>query len=188
MRKIILTIFVVLILSSVAQAVEVNFGGFFGIRTVNDSVIKEIYGNGMVVCPALSLSLKNGFGIGVSYELYNRSGTVKPYNELTRLKINGPEIFLSYAPSLGIVRPYVHAGYGFYSYKQTIESEYLAGYAVNDKASGFLFAGGVGLKIVKPIYVFLEAKYVSLKVRPIEDEVDLGGWRFGGGIGISFGM
>ena len=187
MRRIIVAVFAVLVLASVAQAIEVNLGGFFGIRTVNDAAIKGIYGNGMVIYPYLGLILKNGLGIGVSYEFYDRSGTVQPYDESTRLKISGPEVYLSYSLKLKHIRPYIRAGYGSYSYNQEIVSDYVAGYSVNAKKSAPHFAAGSTFLLFKTVYVAVEAKYVPLKVRPIEDEVDLGGWRFGGGIGVSFG-
>ena len=188
MKKAIILVCVVIGFSSSAQAVGLRVGTFFGIRTINDAALKDIYGQGMILNPYLSLEIGKGFGIGVGYELYDRSGTVKPYNEPARIKISGPEIFLSYSLNFGIVHPYVHAGYGFYSYEQTIESDYLAGYTVNDKASGFLFAGGVNVKVFKPVEVSLEMKYVPLNVRPFEDKVDLGGWRISAGLGLAFGI
>lgn len=188
MKKAIILVCIVIGFSSSAQAVGLRVGTFFGIRTINDAALKDIYGQGTILNPYLSVEIGKGFGIGVGYEFYDRSGTVKPYNESTRIKISGPEIFLSYALRLGIVRPYVHAGYGFYSYTQTIESDYLAGYTVNDKASGFLIAGGVSVNIIKPVQVSLEVKYVPLNVRPFEDKVDLGGWRISAGLGLAFGI
>jgi len=187
MRKTVITIFVVLISISAAHAVEVNLGGFFGIRTVNDSAIKDIYGNGTVVRPYLGLNLKNGLGIGVSYELYDRLGTVQPYEEPARLKISGPEVFFGYFLKLKKFRPYIRAGYGFYSYDQEIVSDYLAGYSVKAKKSGPHVSAGLCFAFFKTVYAAIEVKYAWLKVRPIEEEVDLGGWRFSGGIGISFG-
>ena len=186
MKKAIIFVCAVIGLSSSAQAIGLRFGAFFGIRTLNDSALKDIYGQGTVLYPYLSVELGKGFGIGVSYELYNRSGTVKPYSESTQLKINGKEIFLSYTFYLGTIRPYIHAGFGSYSYNQTIVSDYLAGYSVNAKSSGLHFAGGVVFTILKPVQVSVEAKYVPLNVHPFEDKVDLGGWRFSAGLGLAF--
>jgi len=171
-----------------ASALELRIGSFFGMRTMNDAAIKDIYGEGTVLYPIVHLDLLAGFGVGASFELYDRSGTVQPYGESTRLKITGMEGFFSYSINLKIVRPYVRAGIGSYDYEQSVESDYLAGYKVKAKKTAPHFAAGVVLKILKPVYFAVEAKYVPLKVHPIEDEVDLGGWRFAAGLGLAIGI
>jgi hypothetical protein len=56
--------------------------------------------------------------------------------------------------------------------------------------STFFVAGGLKvypMKNLKNLYLSAELKYVPLKVKPYEDEVDLGGLRLMGGVGFSFG-
>lgn len=188
MKKTLVLLVAVLSLAISASALELRVGGFFGMRTMNDAAIKDIYGEGTVLYPIVQLDILAGLGVGASYELYDRSGTVQPYGESSRLKITGLEGFLSYSINLKIVRPYVRAGFGSYDYEQTVESDYLAGYKVKAPKTAPHFAAGVVLKILKPVYFAVEAKYVPLKVRPFEDEVDLGGWRFSAGLGLAFGI
>ena len=71
------------------------------------------------------------------------------------------------------------------AYKQTIESSYIP-FKVDDKKSGVTLAAGLRVYPLDGAYLSLEAKYVPLKVKPIDVEVDLGGWRLALGVGYSF--
>jgi hypothetical protein len=49
------------------------------------------------------------------------------------------------------------------------------------------FSGSAGIKFypIKTLFLVIEARYVPLKVKPLEEEVDLGGLRLEGGIGFT---
>jgi len=58
---------------------------------------------------------------------------------------------------------------------------------VDATKSTFFVAGGLKIYPMKNVYISAEVKYVPLKVKPIDDEVDLGGLRLMGGLGFTFG-
>lgn len=160
-------------------------GGFYGQRQVADTKIKNIYGNGMVYFPCTSIIWK-GIMLGGGYEGgYSRSGKIGIYEEPTSLEVKGYEIFLGYQLKVKYFAPYIKVGYGSYSYRQTIESAYVGEYKVNHKKTAVTFGGGLKIYPLKYFYFAGEVRYVPLKVKPFEDEVDLSGLRLLGGIGIS---
>jgi len=165
-------------------SLEIGFS--FGTRSVINSDIKEVYGNGTNYFPSLAL-VWNGLMFGAGYEGgYKRDGLIGIYQEPTTLSVAGPEVFIGYQLGLGIFCPYVKVGYGFYAYKQTIESEYVSDYPVDGSKSGLIFSGGFKIYPIKHLFIAAEVKYGTLKVKPYTEEVDLGGMRLNGGIGIRF--
>jgi opacity protein-like surface antigen len=170
-----------------AWATEISLGFQAGLRTVSNSEIKDTYGNGMCYFPYLAVNIWNGFTVGAGYEFgYSRDGKIGLYDEATTLKVSGMEAFVGYQYATDIVTPYVFVGFGSFSYKQTVESQYAQ--TVDATKSTFFFAGGIKISPIKSVFISAEVKYVPLKVTPIEDEVDLGGLRITGGIGFSFGF
>jgi opacity protein-like surface antigen len=188
MKKIYPFIICFLLLPLGAYAVEFSFGFQGGLRTVSDSAIKDVYGNGTCFFPYAAVNVFKGFTIGAGYELgYSRSGVIGLYDEATTLEVTGIQAFVGYQYSVSMVTPYVFVGFGSFSYKQTVESP--AAQAVDATKSTFFVAGGVKIYPMKNIYISAEVKYVPLKVKPFEDEdaVDLGGLRLMGGLGFTFG-
>jgi opacity protein-like surface antigen len=160
-------------------------GGFYGTWQVVDSDIKNVYGNGMVYFPFLAVTWK-GIMLGAGYEGgYSKSGKIGLYQDPTTLKVNGFEVFVGYAFRIKFLAPYFRVGYGSYSYKQTIDSPYLSDFKVDGTKS--TYTGSVGIKFIpiKNLFLAIEARYVPLKVKPLEEEVDLSGLRFEGGIGFT---
>ena len=188
MKKSYLVIVVLLILPVAVYAIDFSFGFQAGLRTVNDPNIKEVYKNGVCYFPYAAANLYKGFTIGAGYEFgYSRDGKIGIYEEATTLKVTGIEAFVGYEYSLPMVTPYVFVGFGSFSYTQTVVSPSAQNF---DKTqSTFFVAGGVKVYPMKNLYISAEVKYVPLKVKPIEDEVevDLGGLRLMGGLGFSFG-
>ncbi len=163
-----------------------EIGCSLGLRTVTNSDLKEAYGNGINYFPNLSV-VWNGIILGLGYEGgYKRDALLGIYDEPARLTIKGPEVFLGYQFNLGKISPFVKIAYGFYSYKQVVESEYLDDYPVDGSKSGLIFGGGLKIYPIKNLFISAEVKYGSLKVKPYEDEIDIGGLRLNGGFGIRF--
>ena len=180
-----LALFIIL-LPSIQYAVELDLYCLYGLRNVNNSDIKNVYGNGQVYYPALSVDLWRGITIGVGYEGgYSRDGHIGIYEEFTNLKIMGLEVSAGYQLALKKTALFVRAGYGLYSYKQYIDSPTLP-YRIDDKKGTIVFAGGLKNFLYRKAFLVTEIKYVPLKVKPVEDIVDLGGICCLGGIGIRF--
>jgi len=186
MKKSFALIMAFLILPTAVYAIDFSFGFHAGMRTVSDSDIKTVYGNGLCYFPYAAVNVFKGFTIGGGYEFgYSREGTIGIYNEATTLKVTGIQAFVGYQYSISVVTPYVFVGFGSFSYKQTVESP--AAQTVDATKSTFFVAGGIKVYPMKNIYISAEVKYVPLKVKPYEDEVDLGGLRLMGGLGFTFG-
>jgi opacity protein-like surface antigen len=164
---------------------HLEIGGFYGTRQVVDSDIKNVYGNGMIYFPFLAVTWK-GITLGAGYEGgYSKTGKIGLYQEATTLKVNGFEVYVGYALRIKSLAPYFKVGYGSYSYKQTIDSPYLADFRVDGTKSTFTGSAGIKFYPIKNLFLAIEARYVPLKVKPLDEEVDLGGLRLEGGIGIS---
>jgi hypothetical protein len=191
MKKATLTVIAIASLALSLAAVEIQPGFYFGARTVADSSIKATYGNGTVYFPCLSVKLWKGLLVGLGYEGgYNKDGKLGVYQEPATLKTSGVELFAGYEFRLGRFAPYLKLGYGRFSYSQAVESAYVGNIKVDETKSTMTVGGGLRYYPLGETGVFLagEFKYVPLKVKPYEDEVDLGGFRFLGGIGYSFGL
>jgi opacity protein-like surface antigen len=185
MKKTLLFIIVLGVLTWGLQAVDLDLGLFYGSRSVKDSQIKEVYGNGSVFFPCASVTFWKGLFAGVGYESgYNRDGKIGLYQEETNLKVTGLEFFAGYRFDLGKVSPYVKLGLGNYSYKQSVSGQA----KVDEKKSALTLAGGARFYPIKGLFLAAEVKYVPLKVKPMDIEVDLGGMRLAAGIGYTFNL
>jgi hypothetical protein len=188
MKRNLLALFLIgFILAPAAQAVEVRLSFQAGPRSIKNAEIKDVYGEGNCYLPSVSVIVWKGLFAGAGLELAaKRSGTIGEYAEPTTFRMTGVQAFVGYELALKWIKPYVLAGYGVFSYEQTVES--LASLPVKETKGALFFAGGVRVDIWKGLFISAEAKYVPLKVQPYDVEVDLGGLRLMGGIGWSFGI
>ena len=167
------------------QAVKLDLGLMYSGRTVKDAAIKEVYGNGAVYFPYLAVNAWKGLTFGLGYEGgYDRDGKIGLYQEDSNFKVTGLEFFAAYRLELGNLSPYLKLGFGSYTYKQTVSGVS----KVDDKKSGLNLALGVRYYLVKGLFLAAEVKYVPLKVKPMEEEVDLTGMRLGAGLGYTFNL
>lgn len=169
-----------------SQAIQLGIGLNYGLRQVQDEIIKTTYGDGYVYAPYLRLIPFRSVGFEVAYEGgYKKSGTIGLYDEDSTLSITGLEfsgiLFLPLRPLVA----YVKLGMGYYTYKQEIESDYTR-LTVDHRKWATFIAGGINLWVFDRLYLSAEVKSVPLIVRPYDTEVNLGGLRFLAGIGYSF--
>ena len=140
----------------------------------------------MVFSPYLSIGVMYGIFLGIGYEGgYSRTASLGLYQEKGTLKMEGYEIFIGYQLKAKYVSPYIKLGYNYYTYRQTVESPFLEIFKVDDHKSTVSFGGGLKTHLLKFLYLAFEARYVPLKVKPYDIEVDLGGIRYLGGIGFT---
>lgn len=185
MKKAIFAMTLVSVFVVTGYSLELGLGFQYGLRTVADSKIKDVYGNGAAFFPSLRLVVWKGLEVGAGYEGgYKKEGHIGLYEEKTTLQVTGFELFAGYGYRMNILEPYARLGYGFYAYKQTIESEFIP-FKVDHKKSAPTLAAGLRVYPLAGLNLSLEAKYVPLKVKPIDTEVDLGGWRLALGVGYS---
>ncbi len=167
------------------QAVDLDLGLFYGTRSVADDQIRDVYGNGTTFFPYVSVGIWKGVFAGLGHEFgYDRDGRIGLYQEETNLKVTGLEFFAGYRFDLGKVSPYVKLGLGSYAYEQTVSGAS----KVDEKKSSVTLAGGARFYPVKGLFLAAEIKYVPLKVKPFDIEVDLGGMRLAAGIGYTFNL
>jgi len=186
MKKILFVI-LLLVLPRGQYAFDLEAGMTFGARTVSDPEIKSVYGSGRVFFPYLALNVFEGFFIGAGYEGgFSKEATIGLYNEPTTLKVSGLEFFIGYEHKIKIISPYLKIGYGSYTYKQTIESVPLMAFPVDGMKSAVSIGGGIKFFPFKYIFLAAEVKYIPLKVKPYDQEVDLGGLRYSVGAGFRF--
>lgn len=185
MKKYIYILLGVLVLLGFNHGVSFEAGLMYGPRTVNDSDIKSVYGNGTELFLYIDAQIWRGFTLGVGYGTgYSKDGTIGVYNETTNLKMSGFEIFAAWQFELKKLVPYLKAGYSSVKYEQKTESTFATD--INGTESTFIFAGGLKYYVVKKLFLNLEIKYIPLKVSPIDETVDLGGVNYFFGIGYSF--
>jgi len=185
-RTIFITAFLILF-PIVQYASDFNMGIFLGPRIMSDSDIKDVYGNGMVYYPFVEINVWEGVYIGGGYEGgYSKNGKIGLYSESTTLKVTGMELFIGYQFKIKMISPYINVGFGSFSYKQTIDSPYVGDYKVDNKKTTMTVCGGIKFYLIKNFFLAGEVKYIPLKVKPYEHEVDLSGLRCSGGIGYTF--
>jgi len=172
-------------LSSTAFALKLEGGLLYGLRTMSNATIKDPYGNGGIFYPYLALEIVKSVIIGVGYDIgYSRSANMGIFDERTTLKIEGYEAFLCLQPRFGSLEPRLKIGVANYSYKQTVDSRYLDNFKVEQTKTTFTVGAGLKIYVLKNFFLTGEVIYIPLKVKPIEDEVDLTGMRILGGLGF----
>ncbi len=188
MRKTALGLVLLAALGGVVRAaIRFEAGVLGGTRTVNSADVKAVYGTGMVYYPYLAVHAWKGLFVGAGYEGgYSRKGTIGIYKEPATLRVVGFEAFVGYAIEARTVSPYVKAGYARYSYKQTIDSPFIGDRAVNANRWTPTFGGGLKISVSGALIIAGEIRFVPLKVKPFDDEVDLGGMRYTAGFGLKF--
>ncbi len=183
----ILAVFMAAFCGTAFSAVHIETGFLIGTRTVKSADIKSVYGNGMIYYPFLDFRVWKGLSIGAGYEAgYTRAGMIGLYQEPSRLRVTGLELFLSYQVDIGMLSPFLKAGYGAYSYKQTIDSPVHRDNVVEGTKKTWIAAGGIKAFFAKSFFLVGEVRYVPLKVAPVEEIIDLGGLRYAVGFGIKF--
>jgi len=184
MKKILFAISLMIFFPIRQDALNFDFGIFYGLRTVNNSEIREVYGNGTVFVPYLAVKVWRGITLGVDYEGgYSKEGKIGLYQEFSKLRVTGFGFFARYEWRVGRISPYLKFGYGSFSYKQEIENPSVGEFKVDHKKGAIILGGGIKFYPLKKVFLAGEVKYVPLKVRPFEEKVDLGGFRLLAGIG-----
>ncbi len=169
------------------SAIRLEVGVLGGTRTVSGADIKAVYGNGMVYYPYAAVHTWKGLFVGAGYEGgYSRKGTIGIYGEPTTLRAGGFEAFVGYEIEVGTVAPYVKVGYARFSYQQTIDSSFIGDRAADASAWTPTVGFGLKLSLSGSLFAAGEIRYVPLKVKPFETEVDLGGMRYTAGFGLKF--
>lgn len=185
-RIIICFVLLLFVFPLINYASILNLGLFYGGKTVNDSDVRDVYELRHVYCPYFSFNIWKGIVIGAGYESGEWQGEIGLYQESTSLKITGVDLFVGYQFKIKNLYPYLKIGYGRFSYKQSIDSPYVGDYKVNHQKNSVTARMGLKAYFIKNFFLAGELKYVPLKVKPFDEEVDLGGISYVAGIGLTF--
>jgi opacity protein-like surface antigen len=182
-KLLILSLFLLAVVS--LPALDLDLQLQLGLRTASGAV-QDTYGGGMVFFPSLKLNVWKGLGVGVGYELgYKKEAAIGLFEEESTLKVSGFEAFAAYEFSRGKFAPYARIGIGSYSYSQEIESDFAPD--VDDTKVAVSLGAGVKYVLDK-LFLSAELKYVPLKVKPLDETVDLSGLRLLVGVGYRIGL
>jgi hypothetical protein len=169
-------------------AIGLRAGVWFGPQQVNDPRIDAAYGAGetFVAFPCLELRFGSGWTLAAGYELgYSRSTVMGPYDYPATLKMSGAALLAGYEFRTGRVALFAQGGVGRYAYAQTVANPNVTDMPVDAHQTAALAAGGIKVYPTDAVFIGFEARYVSLKVKPYDATVDLGGWRFAFGAGFA---
>lgn len=186
-RRTIATAFAVLAVSSWSGAITLRPGLWYGPQKIRDAKIRSVYGEQSVFLPYLEVRVWKGLTAGAGYECgYNREGKIGLDQAASSFRMEGLDLFFGYEQRLKKFGIFGKVGLGLYSYKQTIADFNVSGYAVDHSKTTMTFAGGIKFYPTRILFLAVEARYVPLKVKPFEAEVDLGGFRYMAGLGLAF--
>jgi opacity protein-like surface antigen len=182
MKKLTFIILATLLVCGLVHPVDLFVNGFFGSRTLNNSSIKDIYGSGPTFLFGAGATFKGAFA-EIGYASFSRDGESSFYNEKTEFSLKGFNLRLGY--EYGIHErffPKAYIGIASFNVKEEVNSQFVPETDVSK--TGFLL--GIGLRVDLYQGLSLEGRIenIGLKVKPHEDEVNLGGWRLL--IGASF--
>ena len=162
-------------------AIRLEIGVLGGTRTVNSAAIKAVYGNGTAFYPYLAVHPWGGLFVGAGYEAgYSRKGTIGIYEEPTTLRVVGAEAFVGYqivakerlSLHQGRLRPlFLPPDHRLAAHR---------GHDGRGEQWGPTFGGGLKISLSGAAFLGGEIRFVPLKVKPFEDEVELGGNVYGG--------
>ena len=170
---------------SPAQTWEAAVAG--GYRTLKDSALREIYGNGFVVTPSVSLAMSKTLRVGAEYEFgYSKNAAIGMFEDPSTLKVHGGHLFVQYGERSGRFRPFLKTGVGIFAYQFDVRTPSQPTVNVSETDVSFFIGGGVRGFFTKRLFGTAELKYVALWVGSYDDKVDLGGLRILLGVGYGF--
>lgn len=154
----------------------VGYGSF----SPSDEIFKTVYGSGPVYGGELRLHVKSGFYLSLDGGYFKKTGKLTLTEDPTTMTIFPMDAMVVFHVLSGSIMPYVGAGGSAckYTEKNVIGK-------VNEWGYGFAVCGGITARW-RFIGIDARVKYSSVKVKPLEDGVDLGGLTFGIAAGYVF--
>ena len=158
-----------------------------GYLHLTESPVKSVYGGGFIFNPSIAAELSPYFSIKAGWEGgYKQSADIGLYQESSNLILNALELSgVFHYPGWKPLIPFIEAGLVSCGYSQEIDSVFIRR-TVDHRKSSYFAAAGITYFAGSDIFFLAEFKYVPLKVRPFDVEVDLTGYRLLAGIGYRF--
>jgi hypothetical protein len=143
----------------------VRYGSF----APSAGIFKTVYGNGPVFGAELRLHIKGGFYLSLEAGSFSKKGRLTVTEDPTTMTIYPMEVMAIFHPRSGSIMPYIGAGGSACKYAE----ENVIG-KVSEWGVGFAAYGGVTARW-RSIGVDARVKLSSVKVKPLEESVNLGG-------------
>ena len=187
MKRIFLIITLFIFAVSYLIPSDITGGVSLGFGTVSDSDLSDVYGGGFVFNPYLCYGISDQFAIGIGYETgYKKDGKVGIFDDPATLEISGFQLFGEYRFKSKKMSPYLKLGYGYYTVKNSFETEVLKKYEFSKKGSGVILGGGIRYPLNDKFSITGELDYILLKVEPFDQSINSGGLRFLLGLAAKF--
>jgi hypothetical protein len=168
--------------SSTAAGHRFSLAAIGGLRVFANQDFKKIYGaNHPEFGLDLDCRLDSKLSVFLSVAHLSASGELTYSRETTTFRLTSLEGGARLAFPMGRFVSYVGAGAGYYMAR---EENVIA--RLDEKQGGFFVLGGLRFHFSKALFAVVQAKYVFLELKPFAENVDLGGWFAGGGLGVAF--
>jgi len=170
---------------SAFSAVRFEAGFYLGVRSLNFIEFGRSTGSSLVYSPTASVFLSRNIFCGAAYE----GGHLGRVNagipgESAKLDVSGIEVFAGYQPWTRPFVPYIKAGFGSYSYKYAFDNPSLKAFGADGTKAVILIGGGLKIFLFRFLFLGGEFRYFPLTVKSRGVDVDIGGTRILGGIGV----
>jgi hypothetical protein len=146
----------------------------------SDKIFKTVYGSGPVYGGELRLHVTSGFYLALEGGYFKKTGKLTVTQEPTTMTIFPIDAMVVFHVLSGHIMPYAGAGGTVckYTEKNVIGK-------VNEWGYGFAVCGGVMARW-RSVGIDARVKYSSVKVKPLEDDINLGGLTFSIAAGFEF--
>lgn len=181
MKKLIIIIVSVILLSGLANAADFIVELKIHYLHPSEEAFRDIYGGGMMYGGEISIGVWKGLDVWLGGSYFSKKGELTFTKEETKLEIYPLGGGLKYRLTTGVFNLYAGAGLNYYQYK---ESNPLGD--VSKGGLGYIGKIGSYVKVTGGLLVDLYVNYSYCKIKPEDFEINIGGIEAGVGIGYSF--
>jgi len=153
-------------------------GNYFSPR---EGVLKDVYQSGMMFGAELDIGVADFVEVWLTESYFGKKVINVQAGEERKVKVIPLEAGFKFRLNKGIVNPYFGIGGGYFQYRE----ESLSG-EIKEEQIGFIAQTGFFVKI-GTYFVFnfcVQFKYCPIETKA--EKFDIGGFHFGGGLGIEF--
>lgn len=181
MKKLILSLFVTLLMSSMINA-KISY---LELRTnyfnPSNQDFKDVYGGGIQYGLELGIDIRERFTMWISGSYFKKKGELTFTKEETILKIIPIEVGIHLKLSKKMVVPYIGAGLSLTNFKETNPIG-----SASDTKLGYSGQVGLLVRIAIRFSIDLRINASSCKVNPADKKVNIGGTGFFIGLKYKF--
>lgn len=181
MKKLIIIIVSVILLSGMANASDVIVELRAHYLHPSEEAFRDIYGGGMMYGGELSVGIWRGLDVWFGGSYFSKKGELTFTKEETKLEIYPLGGGLKYRLTTGVFNLYAGAGLNYYQYK---ESNPLGD--LSKGGLGYIGKMGSYVKVTGGLLVDLYVNYSYCKIKAADFKINIGGIEAGVGIGYEF--